>query len=198
MRDQQNARRDADPDEPRTDDSGFLQTFCDDDRTATDPPSSLGDGVIFDVLRNDRRRAALRVLQPDTAVTVRLLAEQVAAWENDTTPDALREQQRKRVYVSLHQSHLPKMDDLDIVEFDREAATVSLGSAGDDVLRYVDGKSDGTRAWYRYYAAIALTGATLLAAQVTLLPSASSAPITVAVLVAVGACTALYWACDSS
>ncbi|GGN88118.1 hypothetical protein EGH26_03805 [Halomicroarcula pellucida] len=127
-----------------------------------------------------------------------MLAEQVAAWENDTTPDALREQQRKRVYVSLHQSHLPKMDDLDIVEFDREAATVSLGSAGDDVLRYVDGKSDGTRAWYRYYAAIALTGATLLAAQVTLLPSASSAPITVAVLVAVGACTALYWACDSS
>ncbi|QIO22779.1 ArsR family transcriptional regulator [Haloarcula sp. JP-L23] len=198
MRNQQNGRRDDDTDEPRTDDSGFLRTFCNGDRTATDPQSSLGDGVIFDVLRNDRRRAALRVLQPDTEVTVSLLAEQVAAWENDTTPDALRERQRKRVYVSLHQSHLPKMDDLGIVEFDREAATVSLGSAGDDVLRYVDGEADGTRAWYRYYAAIALTGAALLAAQVTLLPSASSAPITVAVLIAVGACTALYWACDSS
>ncbi|MBX0323135.1 hypothetical protein EGH21_08855 [Halomicroarcula sp. F13] len=194
MRDKQNGHHDADSKDADTVDTGVVRTLCG-DPAGSRGEDALDDGAIFDVLRNERRRATLSVLPPDESVSVSSLAEQVAAIENDTTPESLTERQRKRVYVSLHQSHLPKMDDLGIVAFDREAATVSLGPAGDDVGRYVDGVAT-SRAWYRYYAAIALAGLGLLLAQTALLPAASTTPVAVVVLLAVGACSALHWVCE--
>lgn len=83
---------------------------------------------IFDILRNSRRRAVINHLRTEkSTMTLNELAEQIAGDENDIGVEDLSSQQRKRVYVSLHQNHLPKMDDMGVVDYDRDRGTIALG-----------------------------------------------------------------------
>jgi len=73
------------------------------------------------LVANDRRRHALRVLA-DGPVAKDDLARRVAAREYACAPTDLTDAQRKRTYVSLHQTHLPRLADADLVR--RESETV--------------------------------------------------------------------------
>lgn len=53
------------------------------------------------------------------------IADQVAAWEHDTTIDELPAKQRKRVYISLYQSHLPTLAEHGVVEYDQDSNRVT-------------------------------------------------------------------------
>jgi len=67
--------------------------------------SALSQDVVFDILSSSRRRYVLyRLREAEGPVELTELAEQVAAWENDTETDQITEQERKRVYVSLYQT----------------------------------------------------------------------------------------------
>jgi hypothetical protein len=96
---------------------------------------------LFSVLDNRRRRDVIRCLRrEDDGMTVRDLCEQIAAWENDSTPADLDYQERKRVYTSLYQNHLPKMVDVGVVEHDEEADVVRLTDAVRDLsIEFVSG-----------------------------------------------------------
>lgn len=77
------------------------------------------------LLQSRRRRDLLRYLADhDGPVQLGDVAEQIAATENDTDADRLTSEQRKRVYISLYQSHIPQLEDAGIVEYDSDAATV--------------------------------------------------------------------------
>jgi hypothetical protein len=52
------------------------------------------------------------------------IAEHIAALEHDTTIQALRSQQRQRVYIALYQSHLPKMDDAGVLKYNQSRGYV--------------------------------------------------------------------------
>jgi hypothetical protein len=79
----------------------------------------------YHLLQNQRRRRVLRFLsERDWMVNVGVIAEHVAAIENDVPVDELDAQQRKRVYISLYQSHLPKLDEHDVVDYDQSRGTV--------------------------------------------------------------------------
>lgn len=82
----------------------------------------------FDILRNRRRRDVLVYLSgtEDNSATLGDLAEHVAAKENGIDEDQLSSTQRKRVYIGLYQCHLPKMDDVGVVEYDQDRGTVTL------------------------------------------------------------------------
>jgi len=93
--------------------------------TAPAEPEELSLDLIFEVLKNRRRRDVIRYLEEQSERTsLSDLAEHVAALENDTTTQALTSSQRKRVYVGLYQCHLPKMDDMDIVNFNQDRGYV--------------------------------------------------------------------------
>lgn len=80
---------------------------------------------LFDVLSNERRRHAVRVLSgSEGPVEMADLAEAVAVREYGIDADDLETQQRRRVYTSLRQSHVPKLAEKGIVEFDPEAREV--------------------------------------------------------------------------
>jgi hypothetical protein len=49
----------------------------------------------------------------------------VAARENDTSVAEVTTAERKRVYTSLQQTHLPRMDEVDVVEFDKERGMIT-------------------------------------------------------------------------
>lgn len=80
----------------------------------------------FEILSNPRRRNTISYLaQSDTEmVHLRDLAEQIAAWENGVSMQEVKYNERKRVYTSLYQTHLPKMDRLGIIEYDRSSGVV--------------------------------------------------------------------------
>lgn len=118
----------------------------------------LSQDVVFDLLSSPRRRFVLYYLnQIDEEVTIGELADEVAAWENEVDVEDLSSQQRKRVYVSLYQTHVPKMDDAGIVEYDSDSGVVSLSDQAVDISAYLS-REEERRPWQQYYLAIAVVG----------------------------------------
>lgn len=110
--------------------------------------TELSLDVIFEMLRNRRRQLVLEYLREhDETITIGELAEHIAAIENDTTVRQLNAQQRKRVYIGLYQCHLPKMDDVDVIEFNQSRGRISPGKHIEPLYEYLDvanGETDGT------------------------------------------------------
>ncbi len=105
---------------------------------AASAPQELSLDVVFDVLRNGRRRHVLeRLASRDGATTLGDLAEHIGGIENDKPPSALASQERKRVYVGLYQSHLPKMADAGAIRYD-DRGTVEPGPHFDVFREYMD------------------------------------------------------------
>lgn len=86
---------------------------------------SIDLNVMFDVLKNRRRRRAIEFLhEQEGQTTLSVMAEYLAAIENDKPRRLLSSQERKRVYIGLYQFHLPRMDQAGIIEFDRNRGTI--------------------------------------------------------------------------
>jgi len=131
-----------DPTTPPTTDTETTQTTAD--------PLSLD--LVFEVLKNERRRRVLQFLR-DSPGTVSLsdVAEHIAAIENDKPEKALSSQERKRVYVGLYQCHLPKMDDTDVVDFDGNRGTIDLGDNAEQLYPFLEAEETQQRPWPKYY-----------------------------------------------
>ena len=105
--------------------------FDDADEAAPDSEGSreacISKDDAFHVLQNARRRAVLRYLSEhddEDKFVMRDIAEEVAAWEHDTTVQRLVSDERQRVYIALYQSHLPKLDEHGIIEYNQSRGIV--------------------------------------------------------------------------
>jgi len=76
------------------------------------------------------------MLQAGDLVKMCDVAEHVAAKEHETTVKQLLSDERQRVYIPLYQSHLPKLDEAGIIDYDKPAASCGRASASSS--------SDGT------------------------------------------------------
>lgn len=124
--------------------------------------TQLDQDVVFDILSSARRRYAISILnRRDEAMQLTDLAEEIAALEAETTVEDLTKQQRKRVYVSLYQTHIPKMDEVGIVTYDAEEGTVALASGAGAVDEFLT-EPDETYPWYRYYLGLSLVAGGIL------------------------------------
>lgn len=81
---------------------------------------------VFSSLSTQRRRYVLYQLQDTPYMQVDDLAVQIAAWEQDIPVDEVTADQCKRVQTDLVHSHLPKLDDYDIVDYDARSEAVRL------------------------------------------------------------------------
>lgn len=87
-----------------------------------DEQLSIPKDDLFHLLQNARRRAVLRYFatHPDQEeFNMRTVAEAIAAWENEIPVEQLSSDQRQRVYIALYQSHLPKLDDYGVIEYNQ-------------------------------------------------------------------------------
>lgn len=127
---------------------------------ATD--TSLSQDVVFELLSSPRRRYILYYLrQSSEPVELTTLAEQVAAWENETDVENITEQERKRVYVSLYQTHVPRLDEAGVIEYDKDSGMVSLASQAREIDNYLDSTEDSI-SWQWGYLVLALASAAIL------------------------------------
>ncbi len=111
---------------------------------------------LFEVLSSDRRRALLCFLRlRGGEADLRKLATQIAAWEQDIDPEAVSEEDTKRVYISLYQSHLPKLEEYELVSYDSDTKQVSATEQTKEVIALF---TEPTVQWERYYLLVAGVG----------------------------------------
>ncbi|NHX35162.1 MULTISPECIES: DUF7344 domain-containing protein [Halolamina] len=137
--------------------------------------NTLPESEIYEVLANRRRRATIQQLSDGvypTTIELHELSEAVAAAEAGTSPPprALRES----VYSSLHQTHLPKLEELGVVRYDRETAEVSLQPRARDVNVYMSVATPYGITWDEYYRALAAVTLTLVVTSLAGVPLVSA------------------------
>jgi len=118
----------------------------------------------FEVLSNQRRRYTLHYLQHNgDDATLGDVAEQVAAWENEKGVPEVASSERKTVYTSLQQFHLPKLDDQGVVEFDQRSGRIQLTERAGDLDIYLEVVDRYDVPWSYYYLGLSLVGTILVA-----------------------------------
>lgn len=80
----------------------------------------------------------LRYLARSETTTQGELAEHIAAVENDVDRSEVTSTQRKRVYISLYQSHLPKLEEAGAIDFDENRGTVERVPGTADYWEYLN------------------------------------------------------------
>lgn len=120
---------------------------------------------VFTILSNRRRRYALYYVDHAKGTTISDLAEQIAAWEYDLDISEVTSTQRKRVYNSLQQTHLPKLDDAGYVDYDSRKGTVEPTPQVDTLNAYLEFVQGRKFSWSRYYLGLAIVGMVLLLAE---------------------------------
>ncbi|MFB6202852.1 MAG: winged helix-turn-helix domain-containing protein [Halorhabdus sp.] len=140
---------------------------------------------VFDILSNPRRRMVLYYLREHAgSVDVKELAEAIAAMENDVDVSELTSQQRKRVYVSLYQTHLPKMAETGVIDYDKDGGTVRLTDRTTAIDEYLttEGPSYPWRLHYLVIAAVGFGALVLSTLEVFVFASVSPVWVGVGVL----------------
>lgn len=91
---------------------------------------------INSLLASSQRRCVLSLCAENEALTVEKLGRKVAAMEGietDGTSDA-----PDRLLVSLVHNHLPRLDDHDAIDYDREAGEVTPGDRFDEIVSVLE------------------------------------------------------------
>lgn len=97
----------------------------------------LPTGEIFEILNSERRRSVIEILAEKGEIDRHKLADLVASIENDTEVPELSDAERKRVQASLKQTHLVKLRDTHVIDWDKSTETISPGPFFDDCHWYL-------------------------------------------------------------
>lgn len=135
-----------------------------DGHDADSAPSELSLDDIYHLLQTKRRRDVLRYLRDaEGRVQLRELAEQVAAWENDTTVREVSSNERKSVYSALHQTHLPKLQAAGVLRYDPERSLVTTTDDASEMDIKLASDPQTTVPWHQLYLVLAGVSLGLLA-----------------------------------
>jgi len=132
---------------------------------------SLPESVVYEVLANPRRRATVRHLTTTASgrtVPLGDLATAIAVAETGQSPHPRAS--RESVYNSLHQTHLPKLDELGVVAYDREARAVGVCDSTRQVDRYLEGEMPYGLTWGEYYRALGIGSLLTVVASLAAVP----------------------------
>jgi hypothetical protein len=116
----------------------------------------LDRAEIHDVLSNNRRYDVLNLLSDEGPQDLRSLANDIAAAESGKSPAPRKV--RQSVYVTLHQNHLPKLDSLDLVQYDDTSKMVALGDRANEIDVYLETVERGHLSWSEYQLGVVLLG----------------------------------------
>lgn len=120
----------------------------------------LDEDTVFDILSNRRRRQIIYYLQERGGeAPLRDVANAVAGWEEGEDPEDVTEKQSRRVYVSLYQSHVPRLTEVGLIEHD-DTGAVRLTDRVRLLDPYLNPHDEGPP-WQVYYLAVGLLGVLL-------------------------------------
>lgn len=146
---------------------------------------------VYDILSNQRRRFVLYHLRDVGETSLRELSRLVAAWENDIDPEEVTSVQRKRVYTALHQTHLPRLDEDGVVNYDRSRGIVVPTDRLEVFESFLDADETDQRPWNRYYGGLGAVGGVFALAALFVIPGIASVDAALVGLVLGGAILAV-------
>ena len=122
---------------------------------------------LLDLTGNERRRRVLRQLLNQQRITLTELSARIAARENDTPASDLTSRQRKQVYSSLYQTHVPRLSQNGLVEYDADERVVTLTGDPERLRALLDSDephpSGFSYQWSRYFLWTAVVGSAVIA-----------------------------------
>ncbi|MCU4718188.1 DUF7344 domain-containing protein [Halapricum hydrolyticum] len=137
---------------------------------------SIDPQEVHEILRNSRRRQVIKQLSSRLGpVTLRELSERIAAEETGETPPPRKV--RDSVYNSLHQTHLPKLDEMDVVVYDKDRKTVRLRERAKQVNRYMRMVTDYGVSWAQFYRTLGVVALVSVIAAQTGVPVIGAMPV---------------------
>jgi hypothetical protein len=147
----------------------------------------LSKEEIFDVLQNQRRRYVLQYLKRfDEPVSLSDLATQVAAWEYREPVEEVTNDQKKRVYTTLQQTHLERMEEAGIVEYDTDENLIRRTPHTEELTVYLEIVPEKEFPWREYYLSLGAVSCAVVAALWTgLFPLTLLDPLEWATVIAV-------------
>lgn len=117
----------------------------------------LSQDLVFDLLSSPRRRFVLYYLRSEAeSMQLTDLADEVAAWEYESTVEELTEQERKRAYVSLYQTHVPKLAEAGLIDYDPDSGTVRLTDRVREVDEYLPTEGGHDISWELLYPSLTI------------------------------------------
>lgn len=117
--------------------------------------------TLFSALSNHRRRYVLYACtQADGETKLSDIAEQVAVWEYDKPIDEITSKERKRVYTSIQQHHLSKLEEADLIVVNGDRISATEKAKGLDV--YLEVVPEETIPWPVYYLGVSAIGSVVL------------------------------------
>jgi len=148
------------------------------------PEARETKNTLFGALSSHRRRYVLYACnQADGETTLSDVAEQVAAWEYDKPITEITSTERKRVYTSIQQHHLSKLEDADLISVDGDRIRCTEKAQSLDV--YLEVVPSETVPWSVYYLGLSVIGTVVLGlSYLGWFPDAISIPAVAAVVLA--------------
>ncbi len=97
----------------------------------------------FELLGHERRlRAILCLRESEGRMPIRDLATEIAAAEQGSCPDEVSDETVTRVYISLLHTHLPRLYELNVVEYHRATEYVVFTNGSPAVETIMDTVAD--------------------------------------------------------
>lgn len=103
-------------------------------------PSSTD--YVFEALNARRRRTICRILQATADREIEDLAMAVATQESAADDRPVTNHEWETVFASLYHSHIPKLDDMGVVRFDRATGVVNPGPRFEQVVAVLSAVED--------------------------------------------------------
>ena len=123
-----------------------------------DPPEK---DEVYDLLSNHRRRYTVHFLkQQEEPVGLGDIAEQIAAWEQNKEINQINSEERKRVYTSLQQTHLPRLEEAGMITIERDM--IELSESAQELDVYLDIVPSGSIPWGIYYLGLSIVSTIVL------------------------------------
>ena len=130
-------------DEPeQSDGTGDVQRSVDDYIREIHPPpvDTLELEFVYEALAHTRRRYLCYSLLSSTRWTLPELATKLVAWERDISEEEVSRFERDEMYASLFHAHIPKLAELDIIEYrDSGEEIILAGPNAPQVLAALEG-----------------------------------------------------------
>lgn len=93
--------------------------------------------TMFEILAHPRRRHVILCLREyEDPMALADLADEIAALENDTSPMEVPPDEVERVYLSLYHTHVPKLADARVVQYEQEKNWVRLAERAEQLDGY--------------------------------------------------------------
>ena len=125
----------------------------------------LSEDEIFEVLSNRRRRFVIHALKrAEEPIEISELSTRVTAWERDVDPAEVQYDDRRNVYSTLQRTHLPKLEEKNVVTVHEEENLVEPTPELENLDIYVEVLRSREIPWSLYYVGLAGVAASLLLA----------------------------------